>query len=246
MNNTIKHHRTKVNLSEIEEMKISPDSATNLRRSGFVVISHLKWEFDENSLRKEDEDLTNLKRKFEQVDFKQKFENDLKAFRFKFPGTRKKNFIEDEEIRIKKIKEYLQYCLPDNYSDFPVYQTLNSYLSFVQSQISENIRELHSDDINKINLCYKESADYEVFNASVTDFINMVRNADFEGLDIMKIAKMKYLIYMLSYLLGKDWYIKAAKSIGYKPSDCSGANIGKDDKWRKRVEKICIPDKKKQ
>lgn len=88
--------------------------ATNLTRDGLVVISQLR-------------------REFENTDFSTKFADDLKAFKIEFPGTTKNDFIEDETTRLNKIKEYIQQCLPDNYSDFQEYQIVNSYLHFIQT-----------------------------------------------------------------------------------------------------------------
>ncbi len=105
--------RTKVRLSEIEDHKNSQEPATKLRRSGFVVISQLKIEF-------------------ENADFQTKLAADLEAFKIEFPGATKNTFIEDETTRLNNIKTYLQKCIPDYYADFTEYQTINSYLDFIR------------------------------------------------------------------------------------------------------------------
>lgn len=211
--------RTKVNLSEIEDIKNGTDPATNLRRSGFVVISQLRNEF-------------------EKVDFSKKFLDDLKAFKIEFPTTTKKHFIEDETTRLNKIKEYLQHCLPDNYSDFPEYQILNSYLDYMLNPTPEQHKKLQPNEIEKLNIYYQTSIDKNVLNCTVTDFINMVENASFENLTNHKKAKLKFLIYLLSKFMGAEWYTKAARSIGATPAQCSGANVAYTDLWRRAVEKI--------
>ena len=149
--------RTKVNLSEIEDIKNSIDSDTNLRRSGFALISQLKTEF-------------------ENVDFKTKFADDLKAFKNEFQTANKTTFIEDETARLNKIKEYIQQSLPDNYSDFPIYQTINSYLDFIQvpdksqepepKPIKPFINYLQTVDKNKLMILLHELLD----NAQTKDF----------------------------------------------------------------------------
>ena len=37
--------------------------------------------------------------------------------------------------------------------------------------------------------------------------------------------------------MGAIWYEQTAKSLGYKKSDCSGANVT-DSKWKKQIQRI--------
>ena len=150
---------------EITEQKFSinkdyqpdEDNATNLRRAGLVIISQLKNEF-------------------ENVDFTTKFAEDLKTFKNDFPTANKTTFIEDETTRLNKIKEYIQQTLPDNYSDFPIYQTVNSYLVFIQepdqnqepkkNEHKSFVEYLQTVDKNKLMILLHELLD----NANTKDF----------------------------------------------------------------------------
>lgn len=196
------------------------DEATKLFRFGLYKISQLRKEFSE-------------------IEFEEKYLDDLKAFKIEFPEANKTTFVEDEIIRLNEIKEYLQKCLPVYYRNFPEYQKLNSYLNFVKNKIMYENRKLQPNQIDKLNSYYEVSINFNVFNSAVIDFFNMVENANFESLKINKKAKVKFLIYLLSNLFGDSWYKKAAKSLGFKPADCSGANVPKTDIWRKKVERIC-------
>lgn len=211
--------RTKVNLSEIEDIKNGTDPATNLRRSGFVVISQLRNEF-------------------EKVDFSKKFLDDLKAFKIEFPTANKTKFIEYETTRLTKIKEYLQQCTPDNYSDFPEYQTLSSYLDDKINKVIERKFTIEEKYEKTIFSLYEKSIEYELFDCEKVDFLTMIRYADFEKLNIFNKTKVSYLIYLLSKLMGQDWYKRAAESIGTTKKRCSGATIYKNDPWKIKANKI--------
>jgi hypothetical protein len=83
-----------------------------------------------------------------------------------------------------------------------------------------------------------ELSNPDVFVCSDTEFMQCVGNADFSGISIKKIAKMKQLIYRLSTKMQKEWYEKAAASLGYTKQQCSGANVADTDLWLKSINKI--------
>ena len=77
----------------------------------------------------------------------------------------------------------------------------------------------------------------DIFICSETDFVKYVQSANFSLLKIKTKSKVKRLIYYLSNKMGSVWYEETAKSLGYKKSDCSGANVS-DIKWKKQLERI--------
>lgn len=80
------------------------------------------------------------------------------------------------------------------------------------------------------------------FQMTESEFGIAVENADFsqaysqEGCRKNKIA---YLTYILSKVMGSDWYVQASSSIGKGKSQCSGANVEEDMKQiGKEVERM--------
>jgi hypothetical protein len=82
-----------------------------------------------------------------------------------------------------------------------------------------------------------EHCNNDIFICSGIDFVNHIQNANFSLLQIKTKSKVKLLIYYLSKQMGVIWYEQTAKSLGYKKSDCSGANVT-DSKWKKQMQRI--------
>ena len=94
-------------------------------------------------------------------------------------------------------------------------------------------------DISKIGEAYNFCIETEVMDKTVisnVDFINAVNNADFKNIynsadTKNSVTKCRYLIFLMSKFMDKEWYAKAAHSIDTEPNKCSGANVS--TKWKK-------------
>ena len=130
--------------------------------------------------------------------------------------------------------------------NFNIPLTVNSNLSNTNEPEQSNLdtESLKEDSVNlKFNgneaLIAKihEHCNNDIFICNDTDFVNCVLNANFSLLQIKTKSKVKLLIYYLSKQMGAIWYEQTAKSLGYKKSDCSGANVT-DSKWKKQIQRI--------
>lgn len=130
--------------------------------------------------------------------------------------------------------------------NFNIPLTENSNLSNTNEPEQTNLdtESLKEDSLNfKFNgneaLIAKihEHCNNDIFICNDTDFVNCVLNANFSLLQIKTKSKVKLLIYYLSKQMGAIWYEQTAKSLGYKKSDCSGANVT-DSKWKKQIQRI--------
>ena len=84
------------------------------------------------------------------------------------------------------------------------------------------------------------------FRATESEFGTAVENADFSWVYGQQKAvknKIAYMIYILSKIMGDEWYGYASASIGLKKKRCSGANVEADmnhmmDEVQKMKQKI--------
>lgn len=73
-------------------------------------------------------------------------------------------------------------------------------------------------------------------NISFKEFERCVAERDFSKIYNSRNAlcsKIKYLIYVISRVAGKEWYLDSAHSINTEPQKCSGASVPK--LWRKAL-----------
>jgi len=90
------------------------------------------------------------------------------------------------------------------------------------------------------DFCIKTDVISEIIKYS--DFLKDVENASFENTfnNTKKKTKFRYIIYILSqHIENRDWYKDAAKSIGLKPENCSGARVPKyPNKWKSNADAL--------
>ncbi len=82
-------------------------------------------------------------------------------------------------------------------------------------------------------LCNKE-----VFSCVLPEFMSMVMYANFRELTVINKSKMKKLIAHIKNYVDTKWYKEAANSLGWEPTECTGANVEKTNKWFIKLEKI--------
>lgn len=83
----------------------------------------------------------------------------------------------------------------------------------------------YPDILEKIRVFF---FDNDAHDLSKTKFSKIVCSADLSSIFGTKEgnkAKIKYMINCISPLFQKEWYRDAAQSIGFSPTECSGANV---------------------
>lgn len=92
-----------------------------------------------------------------------------------------------------------------------------------------------------IDEIYQELCDRGVFDIDENQFRILIENANFSEVCNRKKAPIAYTIYILSKLMGSDWYEESAKSINLAKTRCSGANV---EDWVKTLGDIVKKRKK--
>lgn len=93
-----------------------------------------------------------------------------------------------------------------------------------------------------IDMIYQELCDHDVFEIDENQFRILIENADFSEVCNRKKAPIAYTIYILSKLMGSDWYEESAKSINLSKTRCSGANV---EGWAKTLGYTTEKEKRK-
>ena len=93
-----------------------------------------------------------------------------------------------------------------------------------------------------IDMIYQELCDHNVFEIDENQFRILIENADFSEVCNKKKAPIAYTIYILSKLMGSDWYEESAKSINLSKTRCSGANV---EGWAKTLCNTTENEKRK-
>ena len=78
-------------------------------------------------------------------------------------------------------------------------------------------------------------------NISFKEFCRCAAERDFSRIynsHGVRCSKIKYVIYVISRIAGKEWYIDTAHSINTEPQKCSGASVPK--LWRKKLDGIRV------
>ena len=121
--------------------------------------------------------------------------------------------------------------LREKMSKHPARRTNNNKYSYpIPEKYKPIIKEVY-DRLNGIAFQTTESA-----------FGTAIENADLSGMYRQPTAiknKIAYMIYILSKVMGKEWYGCASGSIGISKQQCSGANVEEDMKQLKdEIEKM--------
>ena len=93
-----------------------------------------------------------------------------------------------------------------------------------------------------IDMIYQELFDNYVFDINENIFRILIENADFSEIYNKKKTQIAYTIYILSKLMGGDWYEESAKSINLTKTRCSGANV---EDWAKNLSDKIEKEKRK-
>ena len=106
-----------------------------------------------------------------------------------------------------------------------------------------NTHKQYAFDISKVIIIYEFCIDTDVINNPISeiDFINAATNADFKYIynnakNIKSSNRFKYIISVLKGYFPKEWYSKAAHSIGTETNKLTGKNIDKE--WKKRADAL--------
>lgn len=129
----------------------------------------------------------------------------------------------------------------------------NNYTAKLEDVINKEIEKINPQNQNKeyVNFEYlikdKEkniteihnlATEKDVLDCTLIDFLQAIKDADFRSLKIKVNSKTKFLIYRLSIILGDKWYTQICKNMNFTKKECSGANIDKDDFFRKQIIKL--------
>lgn len=145
---------------------------------------------------------------------------------------------------------------------------LKTALNYIEEQVIKTSNNNSINNAGKLCQNNKIGASYEIktenkeavlyiynslkgdaFELTETQFCTLVENADFSsvyGKKQKNKAKIKYMISCLSVCMGSVWYGNAAKSIGVKPQECSGANVSEYIRNKLNKDKIEEIIKRKQ
>ena len=130
---------------------------------------------------------------------------------------------------------------------------LNSYTLLLEEEIEEEIEKINPQKQNKeyVNFenlienkekiltdIHKLVVEKGVLDCNLIVFLQAIKNADFSSLKIKVKSKTKFLIYRLSIILEDKWYTQICENMNLEKSKCSGANIVKDDGFRKQIIKL--------
>lgn len=105
---------------------------------------------------------------------------------------------------------------------------------------SENNYEIKAEKKEAVLYIYN-SLSCDAFDLTETQFCTLVEKADFSsvyGKAQGSKAKIKYMISCLSICMDNGWYTAAAKSIGVKPTNCSGAKVSEYIKNKLNKDKV--------
>jgi hypothetical protein len=110
-----------------------------------------------------------------------------------------------------------------------------------QPEIVEPEKPSRTFDVAKIAEIYKFCIDTGVIDEDIIPnmgFMNAVSQANFKTIYAhaehqKSKRKCRYVIYVLSKLLGGEWYLEAAHSIDTEPTKCSGANVPAE--WKRKA-----------
>lgn len=116
--------------------------------------------------------------------------------------------------------------------------------------INNDDKEIHRFDIqdnHKIieiyEFCTKENDSiFSKTNIPLREFLLYIENANFSLIyndTIAKKTKQRYLIFILSKIMGQDWYEKTAFSIHTSKDKCSGASV--PPLWKAKINKKVDP-----
>lgn len=126
----------------------------------------------------------------------------------------------------------------------------NSYTLLLEKEIEKEIEKINPQKQNKeyVNFenlienkekiltdIHKLVVEKGVLDCNLIVFLQAIKNADFSSLKIKVKSKTKFLIYRLSIILEDKWYTQICENMNLEKSKCSGANIVKDDGFRKQI-----------
>lgn len=119
------------------------------------------------------------------------------------------------------------------------------------SNNKEKINKFHIQDNHKIIAIYEfctgeKKSIFSKTNIPVSKFLSYIENADFSVIynDIIaKKTKQRYLIFILSKIMGQDWYEKTVYSINSSKVKCSGATV--PPFWKAELNKKLNPPEKR-
>ncbi len=131
-----------------------------------------------------------------------------------------------------------------------VIRKYNKYTNLLENLIEEEIEKINPQKQNKeyVNFenlienkekiltdIHKLVVEKGVLDCTLIVFLQAIKNADFSSLKIKVKSKTKFLIYRLSIILEDKWYTQICENMNLEKSKCSGANIVKDDGFRKQI-----------
>lgn len=147
------------------------------------------------------------------------------------------NFTAFNNIHIEKIIKYNKYT---NLLEDLINGEIEKVNPQIINQTKENINFEHLIEKNKDCLTdiHSLAVEKDVLNCTIIDFLQAIKNADFSTLNIKVKSKNKFLIYRLSIILDNKWYTQICENMNFTKKECSGANIDKNDYFRKNIIKL--------
>lgn len=153
---------------------------------------------------------------------------------FDISTAMEQNFTAFNNIHIEVIRKNNNYT---NLLENLIKGEIEKVNSQIINQTKEDINFEHLIEKNKdcLTEIHSLAVEKDVLNCTMIEFLQAIKNADFSTLNIKVKSKNKFLIYRLSIILDNKWYTQICENMNFTKKECSGANIDKNDFFRKKI-----------